>query len=46
VAARAEEVFAQAKAKLAKEEDESLDAWERAHRARIEGALTERGFTG
>jgi 4-hydroxy-4-methyl-2-oxoglutarate aldolase len=39
--ARAEEVFAQAKAKLAKEADESLDDWERAHRARIEAALTE-----
>jgi 4-hydroxy-4-methyl-2-oxoglutarate aldolase len=37
----AEEVFAQAKAKLAREADESLDAWERAHRARIEAALSE-----
>ncbi|PRH79279.1 diguanylate cyclase, partial [Streptomyces solincola] len=43
-AGRAEEVFAAARAKLAKEEGESLDAWEASHRERIERALAERGF--
>jgi 4-hydroxy-4-methyl-2-oxoglutarate aldolase len=41
--APAEEVFAQAKAKLAAEAAESLDDWERAHRARVEAALRENG---
>lgn len=45
-AARAEEVLQAARAKLAKEAEETLDAWEENHRARIEKALTEQGFTG
>ncbi|MET8948956.1 RraA family protein [Streptomyces sp. NPDC004542] len=43
---RQEEVLADARAKLAKEEAESLDAWEAQHRARIEKTLAEKGFTG
>ena len=35
-----------AQAKLAKEAGESLDAWEAAHRARIDTILTEKGFEG
>jgi regulator of RNase E activity RraA len=38
---RREEVLGVARAKLAKEAAESLDAWEAAHRARIEKALGE-----
>ncbi|WP_328302479.1 RraA family protein [Streptomyces sp. NBC_00435] len=45
-AARQEEVLREVRAKLAKEAGESLDAWEEQHRARIEKALGEQGFTG
>jgi regulator of RNase E activity RraA len=45
-AARREEILAAARAKLAKEAEESLDAWEANHRARVEKALSEQGFTG
>ncbi|MGW2568743.1 RraA family protein [Streptomyces sp. NPDC001537] len=45
-AARGPEVLTAARAKLAKEADESLDAWEAAHRARIDNILAERGFEG
>ncbi|KPI16252.1 Dimethylmenaquinone methyltransferase [Actinobacteria bacterium OK074] len=45
-AGRAEEILAAARAKLAKEAEESLDAWEANHRARIAKALSEAGFTG
>lgn len=45
-AGRAEEVFAAARAKLAKEARETLDDWEAAHRARIEKTLRDGGFTG
>ncbi|MEV0230139.1 RraA family protein [Nonomuraea sp. NPDC050786] len=43
-AARRDEVLAAARAKLAKEAGESLDAWEEAHRARINKILAEQGF--
>ena len=43
-AARAAEVLADARALLAKEAAETLDAWEAAHRARVEKLLAERGF--
>jgi regulator of RNase E activity RraA len=42
--ARAEEVLHGARAKLAKEAAETLDDWEKAHRARIDELLAERGF--
>jgi 4-hydroxy-4-methyl-2-oxoglutarate aldolase len=45
-AARREEVLTAARAKLAKEAAESLDAWEAAHRARIDKILAEQGFEG
>ncbi|GGS38618.1 RraA family protein [Streptomyces violaceus] len=45
-AARREETLAAARAKLAKEAEESLDAWEANHRARIDKALSDQGFTG
>ncbi|MFD5144447.1 RraA family protein [Streptomyces sp. NPDC058401] len=45
-AARQEEILRAARAKLAKETEESLDAWEEQHRARIEEALGALGFTG
>lgn len=45
-AARQEEILTAAQAKLAEEADESLDAWEKNHRARVEKALSEQGFTG
>ncbi|MFE2287428.1 RraA family protein [Streptomyces sp. NPDC059443] len=45
-AARQEEILRAARAKLAKEAGESLDAWEEQHRSRIEQALREVGFTG
>jgi regulator of RNase E activity RraA len=45
-AARQEEILAAAQAKLAKEAEESFDAWEANHRARIEEALSAQGFTG
>jgi regulator of RNase E activity RraA len=37
--ARREEVLTAARAKLAKEADEALDAWQEAHRARIDQIL-------
>ncbi|HWG25118.1 RraA family protein [Actinospica sp.] len=40
---RAESVLADARALLAKEAAESLDEWERAHRARVEELLTRHG---
>ncbi|MFI0980372.1 RraA family protein [Streptomyces sp. NPDC021093] len=43
--ARAQEVLEAARAKLVKEAGETLDAWEENHRARIEKALSEQGFT-
>ncbi|MCQ4211087.1 RraA family protein [Streptomyces longispororuber] len=43
---RAGQVVADARAKLAAESAETLDAWEAAHRAKIEKALGEGGFTG
>ncbi|MEV7078140.1 RraA family protein [Streptomyces sp. NPDC093516] len=45
-AARREEILTAARAKLAKEAGESLDAWEASHRARVDKALSEGGFTG
>ncbi|GAA3822395.1 RraA family protein [Streptomyces chiangmaiensis] len=44
--ARQEEVLLAARAKLAKEADESLEAWEEAHRTRINKILDENGFQG
>ncbi|MDT0390542.1 RraA family protein [Streptomyces sp. DSM 41921] len=44
-AARQDEILTAARAKLAKEAEESLDAWEANHRARIDKALSEGGFT-
>ncbi|MGX4692799.1 RraA family protein [Streptomyces sp. JNUCC 63] len=44
-AARRDEILAAARAKLAKEAEEPLDAWEENHRARIEKALSAQGFT-
>lgn len=43
-AARREQVLAAARAKQAGEADESLDAWEQAHRTRIDALLRERSF--
>ncbi|MEU8508506.1 RraA family protein [Streptomyces brevispora] len=43
--AKASGTLSGARAKLAKEADETLDAWEANHRARIEKALSEQGFT-
>ena len=45
-AARAEQVFADACAKQAKEEAESLDDWEAGHREKVDKILREQGFTG
>lgn len=45
-AARREQVLVDARAKLAKEAAQTLDAWEEAHRARIDKALAEGGFKG
>ncbi|MFJ9867188.1 RraA family protein [Streptomyces sp. NPDC101165] len=45
-AARRAEILQGARAKLAKEAAESLDDWEKAHRARIDALLAERGFEG
>jgi hypothetical protein len=42
--ARREQVLADARAKLAKEAAESLDAWEQAHHSRIEAILRANGF--
>jgi regulator of RNase E activity RraA len=44
--ARKDEVFAAARAKLAKDDAESLEDWERAHRVRIDKLLAEGGFEG
>ncbi|MES5818570.1 RraA family protein [Streptomyces sp. RG80] len=44
-AARREEILTAARARLAKEAEESLDTWEANHRARIDGALRELGHT-
>lgn len=44
--ARASQVLADARAKQAQEAAESLDAWEAAHRARVEQILANNGFTG
>lgn len=44
--ARREEILTAARAKLAEEAEQSLDAWEEDHRARVEKALSDRGFTG
>lgn len=43
-ATRQEQVLRDARAKLAKEATESLDAWELAHRARIDQILSDGGF--
>ncbi|MEU6281117.1 RraA family protein [Streptomyces sp. NPDC047028] len=45
-AQRAAEVMDAARAKLAKEAGESLDAWEEAHRIRIDKILRDQGFEG
>ncbi|MBY8885476.1 RraA family protein [Streptomyces sp. PTM05] len=45
-AARKDEVFRAARAQLEKEAGETLDEWEARHRARIEKALADHGFTG
>ncbi|WP_030370065.1 RraA family protein [Streptomyces rimosus] len=42
---RQEQVLADARKKLAEEADETLDAWEAAHRARIDTILRDQGFT-
>lgn len=42
--ARQEQVLLDARVKAAKEADESLDAWEAAHRARIDSILRSGGF--
>ena len=42
--ARADETLFTARAKLAKEADETLDAWEEAHRSRIDKILRDQGF--
>jgi 4-hydroxy-4-methyl-2-oxoglutarate aldolase len=39
-----EQVLMEARKKLAIEADESLDAWQEAHRARIDKILAENGF--
>ncbi|MFG3280649.1 RraA family protein [Streptomyces sp. NPDC048111] len=44
--ARAQQTLRDARAKLAKEATETLDAWEEAHRARIDKALSDGGFAG
>ncbi|MGW1026700.1 RraA family protein [Streptomyces sp. NPDC002577] len=41
---RQEELLVAARAKLAKEADESLEAWEEAHRTRIDKFLRDNGF--
>jgi regulator of RNase E activity RraA len=45
-AARQEEILAAARKKLAKEAQETLDAWEEAHRTRINKILSDQGFQG
>ncbi|MFG2722180.1 RraA family protein [Streptomyces sp. NPDC048416] len=44
--ARGEQVLLDARRKLAMEADESLDAWEAAHRGRIDELLKQGGFEG
>lgn len=44
--ARQEQVLPDARAKAAGEAAESLDAWEAAHRARVDGILAGHGFAG
>jgi 4-hydroxy-4-methyl-2-oxoglutarate aldolase len=41
---RSEQVLRDAGARLAKEESESLDAWEKGHHARVDAILREQGF--
>lgn len=43
---RRDEVLADAKRKLAKEEAQTLDDWEAEHRARVDKILTDNGFEG
>ncbi|MFE7232200.1 RraA family protein [Streptomyces sp. NPDC002405] len=43
-AARREEILVAAQARLVKEADETLDAWEEAHRTRVNGILRAQGF--
>ncbi|MGW2764903.1 RraA family protein [Streptomyces sp. NPDC001275] len=43
-AARREEILAAARARLAEEADETLDAWEEAHRTRVNRILRDQGF--
>ncbi len=43
---RGEQVLRDARARLAREADQTLDAWETDHRARIDKILAERGFDG
>lgn len=43
---RQEQVLLDARAKAAKEAGESLDAWEEAHRSRIDKILADNGFEG
>jgi regulator of RNase E activity RraA len=43
---RRRQLLLDARAKLAKESEESLDAWQAAHRARIDAILHDQGFTG
>ena len=45
-AARAATILAAARARAEKDAATNLDAWEKAHRARIEEALRQKGFTG
>lgn len=45
-AARLDEVLTAARGRLAKEAGESPDAWEAAHRARIDKILAQQGFEG
>ncbi|QMU68750.1 RraA family protein [Streptacidiphilus sp. P02-A3a] len=45
-AARREQVLLDARTRLAKEAEESLDDWERAHRAKVDGILSQNGFEG
>ena len=45
-ATRAQEVLAAARTRLAREAEQSLDEWEQEHRARVDKALDEVGFTG
>ncbi len=45
-AARRDEVLAAARVRIAQEAEVSLEAWEEAHRARIDALLAERGFVG